>query len=200
MNEEHDIYLASASPRRRELLEQIGVRYRLLQVDVPEVPQPGEVPEMYVLRVALEKARAGRACVAAGDSRPVLGADTEVVIDGAVLGKPSGREDALSMLARLCGREHQVMSAVALVGAEGEEQSRLCVSTVQFRSVSREEAEAYWESGEPQGKAGGYAVQGRGALFIARLDGSYSGVMGLPLFETGALLEQVGIVPLARGV
>jgi septum formation protein len=155
---------------------------------------------MYVLRVALEKARAGRAALAARDSRPVLGADTEVVVDGAVLGKPSGREDALSMLARLSGREHQVMSAVALVGADGEEQSRLCVNTVQFRAVSREEAEAYWESGEPQGKAGGYAIQGLGALFIARLDGSYSGVMGLPLFETGELLERVGIVQLGRGV
>jgi septum formation protein len=200
MNPEHDIYLASASPRRRELLEQIGVRYRLLQVDVPEVPQPGEVPEMYVLRVALEKARAGRAALTADDNMPVLGADTEVVIDGEVLGKPAGREDALAMLARLSGREHQVMSAVALIGTDGEEQSRLSVSSVRFRIVSRAEAEAYWQSGEPRDKAGGYAIQGLGALFIERLEGSYSGVMGLPLFETAELLEWVGIVPLALSV
>jgi septum formation protein len=200
MNAEYDIYLASASPRRRELLEQIGVRYRLLQVDVPEVPQPGEVPEMYVLRVALEKARAGRAALTADDNMPVLGADTEVVIDGEVLGKPAGREDALAMLARLSGREHQVMSAVALIGTDGEEQSRLSVSSVRFRIVSRAEAEAYWQSGEPRDKAGGYAIQGLGALFIERLEGSYSGVMGLPLFETAELLERVGIVPLALSV
>ena len=200
MNNTHDIYLASASPRRRELLEQIGVCYRQLPLDVPEVPAAGEVPEMYVLRVALEKARAGRTTLAADDNIPVLGADTAVVIDGEVLGKPRDRKDALAMLARLSGRWHQVMSAVAVVGTEGEELSRLNVSNVQFRVVAHEEAEAYWQSGEPVDKAGGYAIQGRAAVFIERLEGSYSGVMGLPLFETAELLERVGIVPFGGSV
>ncbi len=200
MNKTHDLYLASASPRRRELLEQIGVSYHRLVVDIPEVPGPDEVPEMYVLRVALEKARAGRRALAATDPLPVLGADTAVVIDGEVLGKPRDRTDALAMMARLSGRWHQVLSAVALVGREGEEFSRLSVSTVLFREVRREEAEAYWQTGEPLDKAGGYAIQGRAAVFIERLEGSYSGVMGLPLFETAALLEQFGITPLNTGV
>lgn len=193
MNKTHDIALASASPRRRELLEQIGVSYRQVFVDVPEVLEPDEVPEMYVLRVALEKARAGRATLEAGDETPVLGADTAVVIDGTVLGKPRDRSDALAMMGRLSGQWHQVMSAVAVVGAVGEEHSRLSVSSVLFREVSEKEAAAYWETGEPQDKAGGYAIQGRGAVFVERLEGSYSGVMGLPLFETSALLEQFGI-------
>ncbi len=195
MNNAYDIYLASASPRRRELLEQIGIRYRQLVVEVPEEQQLDEVPEMYVLRVALEKARAGRTTLAQDDPTPVLGADTAVVIDGEVLGKPRDRADALSMLARLSGQWHQVMSAVAVVGADGEALSRLSVSAVQFRPVTREEAEAYWETGEPRDKAGGYAIQGRAAVFIERLEGSYSGVMGLPLFETAELLGQFGIAP-----
>lgn len=200
MNEEHDIYLASASPRRRELLEQIGISFRRLVVDVPEVREKDEVPEMYVLRVALEKARAGRAVLAADDPLPVLGADTEVVIQGEVLGKPRDRSDAMAMMDRLSGKWHQVMSAVAVVGRDGEESSRLSVSSVLFREVRRAEAAAYWETGEPVGKAGGYAIQGRAALFIERLEGSYSGVMGLPLFETADLLAQFGIVPLAGRV
>ena len=200
MNKTHDIYLASASPRRRELLSQIGLTYSQLRVNVPEVREVDEVPEMYVLRVALDKARAGRATLPAGDGIPVLGADTEVVVDGDVLGKPASREDALTMMARLSGRAHQVMSAVAVVGPDGEELSRLSVSTVHFRVLSEEEAEAYWESDEPRDKAGGYAIQGQGAVFIERLEGSYSGVMGLPLFETAELLERFGIVPLGRKV
>lgn len=200
MNEEHDIYLASASPRRRELLEQIGISFRRLVVDVPEVREKDEAPEMYVLRVALEKARAGRAVLAADDPLPVLGADTEVVIQGEVLGKPRDRSDAMAMMDRLSGKWHQVMSAVAVVGRDGEESSRLSVSSVLFREVRRAEAAAYWETGEPVGKAGGYAIQGRAALFIERLEGSYSGVMGLPLFETADLLAQFGIVPLAGRV
>jgi len=200
MNTEHDIYLASASPRRRELLEQIGISFRRLVVDVPEVREKDEVPEMYVLRVALEKARAGRAVLAADDPLPVLGADTEVVIQGEVLGKPRDRSDAMAMMDRLSGKWHQVMSAVAVVGRDGEEGSRLSVSSVLFREVRRAEAAAYWETGEPVDKAGGYAIQGRAALFIERLEGSYSGVMGLPLFETADLLAQFGIVPLAGRV
>ena len=194
MNPEHDIYLASASPRRRELLEQIGVRYRQILVDAAEVPEPDEVPEMYVLRVALEKARAGRESLAPGNQLPVLGADTAVVIQGEVLGKPGDRADALAMMSRLSGQWHQVMSAVAIVGGDGEECSRLSVSSVLFREVSEVEAKAYWATGEPRDKAGGYAIQGRAAVFIERLEGSYSGVMGLPLYETAELLGQFGIL------
>jgi septum formation protein len=192
MSQSPELYLASASPRRRELLEQIGVAYQLLQVEVPERRDPAESPEEYVLRVALAKARAGHALLAATDVRPVLGADTEVVIDGEVLGKPQGRDEAIAMLQRLGGREHLVLSGVAVVSAE-QEQSRLCVSHVRFRPIGDDEALAYWHTGEPADKAGGYAVQGRGALFIERLEGSYSGVMGLPLFETAQLLRQYGI-------
>jgi len=193
MNNAHEIYLASASPRRRELLEQIGIHYQQLLVDVPEVLEEDEVAEMYVLRVALEKARAARALLAADDPAPVLGADTAVVIDGEVLGKPRDRSDALAMLSRLSGRWHQVLSAVAVVGAEGEEHSRLSVNAVQFRPIGAAEAEAYWQTGEPADKAGGYAIQGRAAAFVERLEGSYSGVMGLPLFETAELLQLFGI-------
>ncbi len=200
MNMKHDIYLASASPRRRELLEQIGMSFRQLVVDVPEVREKDEVPEMYVLRVALDKARAGRATLAEEDPLAVLGADTAVVIQGEVLGKPRNRDDALAMMARLSGQWHQVMSAVAIVGPDGEEHSRLCVSSVLFREVSVAEAISYWDTGEPKDKAGGYAIQGRAAVFIERLEGSYSGVMGLPLFETASLLEQIGITPAAISV
>ncbi|MCW8919740.1 MAG: Maf family nucleotide pyrophosphatase [Gammaproteobacteria bacterium] len=197
MNSPHDIYLASASPRRRELLAQLGVAYSLLRVDVPELRDPAESPEEYVLRVALAKARAGYALLDANEARPVLGADTEVVLDGEVLGKPSGREEAIAMLQRLAGREHLVLSAVAVVGG-AREQSRLSVSHVHFRQIGDDEALAYWHTGEPKGKAGGYAIQGRAAIFIQRLEGSYSGVMGLPLYETAQLLMQFGIAPLGQ--
>lgn len=197
MEDHSDIYLASASPRRRELLQQIGVRFSLLSVEVPEEPHPGEAPEVFVLRLALEKARAGQALLDAGDSTPVLGADTVVVSHGRILGKPRDRAGALTMLQALSGAQHQVLTAVALV-ANGKEQSRLSVSTVQFRHISLEEAEAYWASGEPADKAGSYAIQGVAAIFIERLEGSYSGVMGLPLFETAELLAHFGVSVLER--
>jgi septum formation protein len=193
MTEFQDIWLASASPRRQELLQQIGVRFSLLSVAMDETPQPNEAPEVHVLRLALEKARAGRQLLAADDSTPVLGADTVVVSHGKVLGKPIQRDDAQAMLLALSGERHQVLTAVALVGANGEEQSRLSVSTVQFRVITPEEAAAYWESGEPADKAGSYAIQGIAAIFIERLEGSYSGVMGLPLFETAELLQEFDI-------
>jgi septum formation protein len=187
------LHLASASPRRRELLAQIGVPFARLAVDVPEVPGPGEAPEVYCLRVALAKARAGRACLPADDRRPVLGADTVVAVDERPLGKPQDRADAGRMLALLSGRTHEVYTAVALVGGDGQAVSRLSVSHVTFREVTADEAARYAASGEPDDKAGGYAVQGLGAVFIARLEGSYSGVMGLPLFETAELLREFGI-------
>ena len=182
------LYLASASPRRRELLAQIGVSHRTVAVNVNEAWHDGETPELYVLRLALDKARAGRVQIAAADPRPVLGADTAVVIDGQVLGKPRDREDGIAMLRRLSGATHHVYTGVALVG--DDEATRLSVSAVTFRALTLEECDRYWHTGEPADKAGGYAIQGRGAVFITRLEGSYSGVMGLPLFETAELIKE----------
>jgi septum formation protein len=187
------IALASRSPRRRELLAQIGVRHRVVDVDVDESPRPAEVPAEYVLRLALAKARAARG---REPGLPVLGADTAVVVDDAILGKPADRADALAMLARLSGREHRVLTAVALVG--DREATRLSVSHVRFRAVGPDEAAAYWATNEPADKAGAYAIQGLGALFVESLTGSHSGVMGLPLFETAELLRHAGI-DLLRG-
>lgn len=185
------IYLASASPRRRELLEQIGVRHELVRVEIDEAWDGREEPHAHVLRLALEKAQAGWQQIT-GKSLPVLGADTIVVLDGRVLGKPADREQGMAMLMRLAGRSHQVATAVALV--EGTRQTtRLSVSRVRFAALTPAQCAAYWDSGEPQDKAGAYAIQGRAAAFIAHLDGSYSGVMGLPLCETVELLAAFGI-------
>lgn len=184
------IYLASASPRRRELLTQIGVAFDVVEVAVDETPRPGEAAEVYVVRLALAKAQAGHTL---RPGRPVLGADTAVVIDGVILGKPRDRADGLAMLERLSGRNHHVYTGVALVDGDGEAHTRLSASSVTFRTLSAAERSAYWAGGEPADKAGGYAVQGRAAMFVARLEGSYSGVMGLPLFETAELLETCGM-------
>lgn len=186
------VYLASASPRRRELMKQIGVAYQVLGCQVDERRRPGEAPEVYVLRLALDKARAGRALLSSSDAIPVLGADTVVVIDGEVLGKPRDQVDATAMLARLSGRTHHVYTAVALVNRE-REATRLSVSAVTFRTLEAAEMDEYWCTGEPADKAGAYAIQGRAAVFISRLEGSYSGVMGLPLFETAELLRAANI-------
>jgi septum formation protein len=183
------IYLASGSPRRRALLEQIGVHYEPLAVTVEETPLSGEQPQAYVARLALAKAQAGWAMLPKWAARPVLGADTSVVMDGAILGKPRDRQEGLVMLNALSGRTHQVFSAVALVMGE-REAVRVQESWVQWRSLSPEECTAYWETGEPLDKAGGYGIQGRAAAFIAELRGSYSGVMGLPLFETAELMRE----------
>ncbi len=185
------IYLVSQSPRRRELLWQLGIEHEVVVTEIDEAPYANEAPEHYVTRMALEKARAGRAGLAAVD-KPLLGADTSVVVGGEILGKPNDEADARQMLHRLAGRTHRVISGVALVDRSSEA-SRLSVSRVTFRAISDEEAAGYWRSGEPRDKAGGYGIQGLGALFIERLDGSYSGVMGLPLFETAALLHDFGV-------
>jgi len=184
------IYLASASPRRRELLGQIGVTFRVLPAHLPEVREAGESVQSFVRRMALAKAHAVAARTV-DDPAPVLGADTVVVIDNEMLCKPASREAGLAMLARLSGREHEVLSAVALVAA-GKSKVVLDVSRVRFRTIDAEERAAYWETGEPADKAGAYAVQGVGAVFIERLEGSFSGVMGLPLFMTAALLNEFG--------
>jgi septum formation protein len=189
------ICLASQSPRRRELLAQIGVPFVVQAADIDETQQQGEPAADYVLRIARAKALA---VAARGASLPVLAADTTVVIDETVCGKPGDESEALAMLARLSGRTHRVLTAVALA-AGAELLERLSASEVTFRLISSAEARAYWASGEPRDKAGAYAIQGRGAVFIEHLAGSYSGVMGLPLYETAALLAAAGIDCLARG-
>lgn len=186
------LYLASQSPRRRELLARLGLAFAPLDIDVPEQRQPGEPPEDYVRRVAREKAGAGLLQVVAVDGAHVLGADTEVVLDDEVFGKPRDAADAAAMLRRLSGRTHRVISAVSLVSA-GREAQAVSVSEVTFAGLSDAQIAAYVATGEPFGKAGAYAIQGGGEAFIARLSGSYSGVMGLPLHETAGLLRDFGI-------
>ncbi len=186
------VYLASASPRRRELLEQIGVSCRIVRASVDETARLSEPPRSYVARLAVAKADAGWDVRPDADAAPVLAADTAVVLDGRIFGKPRDREDALDMLGRLSGRTHEVLTAVALRTAAGLE-SRISRSEVTFRPIAAAEAEGYWATGEPCDKAGGYAVQGRAAIFIADLRGSYSGVMGLPLYETAQLLALAGV-------
>ncbi len=182
------IYLASRSPRRRELLTQIGVRFEVLDVDVVEAPGESESAADYTRRVAIDKAAAGWAVRPAGATAPVLAADTEVVLDGEILGKPAGADAASAMLGRLSGRSHLVCSAVALRTSAGTA-ARVSTTTVWFRTLAPAEIAAYVATGEPLDKAGAYGIQGLAAAFIERIDGSYSGVMGLPLFETAALLD-----------
>jgi len=193
------IYLASRSPRRRELLAQIGVRFEILMFrvrgdgseDVDEIALPEEPPETYVLRVCEEKARAGWARLAQRHlpPAPVLSADTTVTVDGAILGKPADRHDAAAILRRLSGRRHEVLTAVSIMHGDRLE-TALSRSEVQFRDLSDEDIRAYVATGEADDKAGAYGIQGRAAQFIEEIRGSYSGIMGLPLFETAQLLER----------
>jgi septum formation protein len=185
------IYLASASPRRSALLDQIGVPHRVQPVDVDETARSDEAANHYVRRLAVLKAETLWQKLAAAQRQLVLGADTAVVLDDEILGKPRDEQDCLRMLKLLSARTHQVFTAVALRASDGC-QSRVNVSEVTFRKLAEEEIQRYWRSGEPADKAGAYAVQGRAALFIERIAGSYSGIMGLPLFETGELLAAVG--------
>jgi septum formation protein len=217
------VYLASGSPRRRELLMQIGVPFQVLATSVDETVVAGETAAGYVTRLAKAKAAAGRQAHGS-PPWPVLAADTTVVLDGRILGKPRDRADGERMLLELSARTHEVLTAVALAGitagadvatggisaggdaapsggnsAAGDAVTaadiawRLSRSEVTFRAVTAAEARAYWDTGEPRDKAGGYAVQGLAAVFITRLVGSYSGVMGLPLYETAELLHAAGI-------
>jgi septum formation protein len=190
------VYLASGSPRRRELLQQIGVPFRVVGAAVDEAVLPAEAPAAYVARLAAAKADAGWERSRDADA-PVLAADTAVVLDGRILGKPSDRRDAAEMLQQLSGRTHEVLTAIALRTAGGM-QSRISRSEVTFRRITGEEVQAYWETGEASDKAGAYAIQGRAAVFVADLRGSYSGVMGLPLFETAELLGAAGVIPWLR--
>ncbi len=181
------IYLASKSPRRCQLLEQLGVEYETLEIDIDESWDGVETARDYVERLALEKARAGKSIT--NDNISILAADTEVVLDDHILGKPQDMDHAIAMLQMLSGRTHHVYSAVALVN--DSEQLRITINHVCFKPLTLAECEAYSESGEPMGKAGAYAIQGKASAFISRLEGSYSGVMGLPLFETAELLKTI---------
>lgn len=186
------LYLASRSPRRRELLARLGLEFGVLDLDIPERRVSGEPPEDYVRRVAREKAGAGLLQVVAVTGAVVMGADTEVVLGDDVFGKPGNPDDAAAMLRRLSGRTHQVISAVALVDAARELQV-VSVSDVRFETLHDADIASYVTSGEPMGKAGGYAIQGGAERFVSHLSGSYSGVMGLPLHETAKLLREFGV-------
>lgn len=189
MSRARRLILASASPRRRELLAQLGLEFSCTAAAVDETPRADESAEALVARLAVAKARAGQA---AHPEAVVLGSDTEVELDGRIFGKPGDEAAGVEMLLALAGRTHRVWSAVAVVDGALEDVRVQC-SRVRFRAISPAEARTYWASGEPRDKAGGYAIQGLGAVFISRLEGSYSGVMGLPLFETAALLSESGI-------
>jgi len=188
------LFLASQSPRRRQLLEQLGLAFGVLDVDIVENPEPGESAEDYNRRVAREKAGAGLLQTMTTPNAVVIAADTEVVLDGEIFGKLRDDAHAIEMLQRLSGRTHRVLSAVYVIDA-GREREALNVSEVTFATLDRDAIERYVATGEPRGKAGAYAIQGRAAAFVERLAGSYSGVMGLPLFETSRLLADFGIRP-----
>ena len=199
-NPQNRLYLASKSPRRRELLKQIGVNFELLLLrefpatrqDIDETPVAGELPDQYVLRVARQKAEVGTQRVQERrlPTLAVLSADTSVVLDGEVIGKPADAQAAATTLRRLSGKTHRVYSAIAL-SQWGQVNTALSVTEVGFRDLSDEEIRRYVATGEPMDKAGAYAIQGRAAAFIASIAGSYSGVMGLPLFETVGLLKKI---------
>ena len=185
MSTHHPLILASTSPRRREILESMGLDFEVESVEVDESPLDDEKPDALVQRLAMAKASAARleGCV--------LGSDTVVVLDGRVLGKPRDGDDAVDMLLALSGQSHQVLTGVALRTAS--DVHSLCSATeVRFREISRDEALAYWQSGEPADKAGAYGIQGKGGIFVESITGSYSCVMGLPVFETAALLKSAG--------
>ena len=182
------LHLASASPRRAAILDSLGIVFSAAGVAIDERQRPQEAADALVLRLAVEKAAAARLQHAG----VVLAADTVVVVDAEVLGKPRHEADALAMLARLSGRRHQVMTGVALCWG-AKQRTALSVTEVKFRDISPDEARAYWQSGEPCDKAGAYAIQGLGGTFVENINGSYSGVVGLPVFETVALLAAAGI-------
>jgi septum formation protein len=189
------ILLASASPRRSELLRQVRIAHEVRPVDIDESVRPGEAPSAYVLRLAESKAEALWGRLGSRERRPVLAADTTVALEGEIFGKPADLAEARSMLGRLSGRTHEVHTAVVLRHAGGAA-ARVNSSSVTFRALRPAEIDWYWHTGEPADKAGGYAVQGRAAAFISHVAGSYSGIMGLPLYETWELLAPLlGLTP-----
>lgn len=189
------LYLASRSPRRRELLARLGLEFSVLELDVPEQHHADESAQAYVSRVARDKALTGLARLAAEPDALVIGCDTEVVLDETVFGKPRDKADAVAMLRRLSGVGHTVISAVSLVSASRQEDA-VSVSSVRFGRLQDAVINAYVDTGEPFGKAGGYAIQGLAEAFVERLDGSYSGVVGLPLHQSARLLAKFGLGPL----
>lgn len=190
-NPSKPLILGSASPRRRELLHQLNVEFEVRTADIDEQVLEAEPPAEYVIRLAIEKARTLMSKSEPADERPVLAADTAVVVEHRILGKPAGRDDAIEQLRLLSGREHKVLTAVALATPTAID-TRLSVSHVKFRKLDQNSIETYWETGEPADKAGSYGIQGLAAVFISEIRGSYTGIMGLPLFETAQLLESVG--------
>lgn len=188
------IYLASASSRRQQLLQQLGIDFDVVVPEVCERQAASESPADYVRRIASEKARQVSGVVARRrlPQRPVLGADTCIIVDDRILGKPRDRDDGETMLRRLSGREHSVLTAVTVLSA-GAEYTALSTSRVDFRAITDREIAQYWETGEPTDKAGAYALQGRAAAFVAKIEGSYSGIVGLPLYEVAQLLKKIGI-------
>ncbi len=202
MNSAPTLILASRSPRRSELLQQIGVHFTVMPSAVEELRLDGEEPEAYVSRLSREKAldvwrSSGEG---SGGSAPVLGADTVVVCDGAILEKPANEAEAVAMLLQLSNRKHQVMTAVSLVSSAGDEadvetniETKVSITDVEFRAISDDEAQQYWLTGEPRDKAGGYGIQGLGAVFVQSISGSYSNVVGLPLEILPELFSQHGI-------
>ncbi len=188
------IYLASKSPRRREILDQIGVPYEPLVVTVDEQRGEGETPEDYVVRLAREKATAGAALMLARGLvvRPVLGADTLVICEGEVMEKPTNQQQATTMLRQLSGREHQVLTAIAFNDGERQDE-RLGQTRVRFRALTDAEIRAYWQTGEPRDKAGAYGIQGKGAVFVESIEGSYSNVVGLPIEQLFVSLQSFDI-------
>jgi len=186
------IVLASASVRRSQLLAQIGVRHQSVAANLDEQLLPAERPDDYVQRLARSKALAVADALGERPDRPVLAADTTVVLDGRIYGKPADERDCVDILMALSGRAHDVLTAIALQDG-GTLRTAMNTSRVTFRPLAAPECRRYWASGEPAGKAGAYAIQGLGAVFIAKLEGSFSGVMGLPLFETAALLDAAGV-------
>jgi septum formation protein len=192
MNQVSSILLASSSPRRRQLLKQLDIDFSVDSADIDESHIHGELPEQYVLRLAREKALAGFA--GSGGVKPVLGSDTIVLLDGEILGKPESRQHAQSMLARLSGRTHEVYSAVALALSPDEVLDTLNITRVTFAVMPADWIARYCQTDEPMDKAGAYAVQGATSQFISHIEGSYSGVMGLPLFETAQILRRAGLI------
>lgn len=192
-----DLYLASASPRRKELLESMGLRVHCCPADIDESPKKNELPEDYVLRLALEKSKTSLHSLDKPiDKTPCLGADTIVVCSGELFGKPQNKDDAMRMWRAMSGGKHQVLTAIAFVSLSNhvlEQHTALSVSHVAFKSLSDDEMEAYWQSGEPQDKAGAYGIQGRASAWVESIEGSYSGIMGLPLFETNQVLKTYGL-------
>ena len=193
------LYLASQSPRRRTLIEQLGLSFQTLAVDIDERLKQGEEPPAFVKRLALEKARTGWQQVS-HQHIPVVGADTCIVLNHQIVGKPADKQQGIALLKQYAENTHSVLTGIAIVGpgndgsnATVKEKVRVSTSFVTFRALSDEDCEQYWQTGEPLGKAGGYAIQGIAAAFIEKLEGSYSGVMGLPLCELAELMPAFGI-------